>query len=404
LAAGFQYDSAGDVTYDTSKGNSYLYDGEGRICAVKSEPSPGTYTMTAYVYDAEGNRVAKGVISSWPTNGLCPNIATAGVFTPTNSYVLGPSNEQLTETGSDGQGNMVWSHTNVFAAGSLIGTYDKDGLHFYLNDWLGNRRVQTDYAGVFEQSCTNLPFGDSLNCTASLVSPTEHHFTGKERDVESGNDYMFARYYNSATGRFLSPDWSAKEEPVPYAKLDNPQSLNLYSYVYNNPLRTADPDGHESDADKDKKLPAPDAQHDHTITVRQVEGQGANFAGHATVQIDGGKEIGYGPKQDMTAKQLAENKSVPGQVEPRAAGVKTEDQVTIHVTGDQAKAAQDTIDAVAKNPGNYQLVGNNCANFAERVVNSAGGNAPPDVKPGALINDMRKQQYKDNSVQTPTPQ
>jgi len=258
--------------------------------------------------------------------------------------------------------------------------------------------------GIYAYDARSMATTLSAACAFSVASGVPSPFTGKERDAESGNDYMFARYYNSATGRFLSPDWSAKEEPVPYAKLDNPQSLNLYSYVYNNPLRAADPDGHESDADKDKKLPAPDAQHDHTITVRQVECQGANFAGHATVQIDGGKEIGYGPKQDMTAKQLAENKSVPGQVEPRAAGVKTEDQVTIHVTGDQAKAAQDTIDAVAKNPGNYQLVGNNCANFAERVVNSAGGNAPPDVKPGALINDMRKQQYKDNSVQTPTPQ
>jgi hypothetical protein len=45
-------------------------------------------------------------------------------------------------------------------------------------------------------------------------------------------------------GRFMSPDWSAKEVPVPYAKLDNPQSLNLYSYVYNNPLRSVDVDGH----------------------------------------------------------------------------------------------------------------------------------------------------------------
>lgn len=45
-------------------------------------------------------------------------------------------------------------------------------------------------------------------------------------------------------GRFMSPDWSAKEEPVPYAKLDNPQSLNLYSYVGNNPLSNIDPDGH----------------------------------------------------------------------------------------------------------------------------------------------------------------
>jgi RHS repeat-associated protein len=61
-------------------------------------------------------------------------------------------------------------------------------------------------------------------------------FTGKERDTESGNDYFGARYYASSMGRFMSPDWSAKEDPVPYAQLDDPQSLNLYSYVRNNPL------------------------------------------------------------------------------------------------------------------------------------------------------------------------
>lgn len=45
-------------------------------------------------------------------------------------------------------------------------------------------------------------------------------------------------------GRWMSPDWSAKVTPVPYAKLDDPQSLNLYAYVGNNPLSKADPDGH----------------------------------------------------------------------------------------------------------------------------------------------------------------
>jgi RHS repeat-associated protein len=71
--------------------------------------------------------------------------------------------------------------------------------------------------------------------------------TGKERDTESGNDYFEARYYSSAMGRFMSPDWTAKEEgddPVPYANLEDPQSLNLYAYVRNNPLSKADPDGH----------------------------------------------------------------------------------------------------------------------------------------------------------------
>jgi hypothetical protein len=33
--------------------------------------------------------------------------------------------------------------------------------------------------------------------------------------------------------------------PVPYAKLDDPQTLNLYSYVYNNPLSGIDMDGHD---------------------------------------------------------------------------------------------------------------------------------------------------------------
>ena len=70
-------------------------------------------------------------------------------------------------------------------------------------------------------------------------------FTGKERDTESGLDYFGARYYASSMGRWMSPDWSAKEDPVPYAKLDNPESLNLYAYVLNNPLSLRDEDGHE---------------------------------------------------------------------------------------------------------------------------------------------------------------
>jgi RHS repeat-associated protein len=79
---------------------------------------------------------------------------------------------------------------------------------------------------------------------ASTTRFSRSRFTGKERDAESGNDYFEARYYSSAMGRFMSPDWSAKEDPVPYATMDDPQSLNLYSYVKNNPLSHVDADGH----------------------------------------------------------------------------------------------------------------------------------------------------------------
>jgi RHS repeat-associated protein len=76
-----------------------------------------------------------------------------------------------------------------------------------------------------------------------LADPKQK-FTGKERDSETGLDYFGARYLSSAQGRWTIPDWSGKTEPVPYAKLGDTQTLNLYVYVRNNPLGVADPDGH----------------------------------------------------------------------------------------------------------------------------------------------------------------
>jgi RHS repeat-associated protein len=60
------------------------------------------------------------------------------------------------------------------------------------------------------------------------------HFTGKERDAESGLDNFGARFDASSLGRFMSPDWSVDVEAVPYANLLNPQSLSLYAYALNN--------------------------------------------------------------------------------------------------------------------------------------------------------------------------
>jgi RHS repeat-associated protein len=238
--------------------NQYLYDGEGRICAVASTPVPGMTAMTGYLYDASGARVAKGRITAWSCD---PGV---NGFQTTNDYILGPGGEQVTEMGvgtassanpaSDSNSALTWQHTNVYAAGSLIATYDNDGLHFYFNDplpgspatglrrWggLGTRRAQTDYAGVLEQTCSSLPFGDALACSGgNLQAPTEHHFTGKERDTESGNDYFGARYYASVMGRFMSPDPSQ----LYYSDPMNPQSFNLYAYVLNNPLKFIDPSG-----------------------------------------------------------------------------------------------------------------------------------------------------------------
>jgi RHS repeat-associated protein len=78
----------------------------------------------------------------------------------------------------------------------------------------------------------------SAFCAITVRFPPSRS-TGKERDQESGNDNFGARYYASSMGRFSSPDPSG----LYFADPTNPQSLNLYSYVLNNPLVNVDPDG-----------------------------------------------------------------------------------------------------------------------------------------------------------------
>ncbi len=72
-----------------------------------------------------------------------------------------------------------------------------------------------------------------------------YKFEGKERDTETQNDDFGAREYSWRFGRWLSSDWSSVPVPVPYANLTNPQTLNLYSMVADDPESFADLDGHD---------------------------------------------------------------------------------------------------------------------------------------------------------------
>ena len=198
---------------------------------------------------------------------------TGNGFQVTSSYVLGLSGEQLSEysvTGGASAPVSAWLRSNVFLPGGLAVTYYDTDTYFALNDWLGTRRGEVSAGGCLS-TWTGLAFGNGINQQGACTGATEFHFTGKERDPESalatnsGNDYFGARYYSSTLGRWLSPDWSAKAEAVPYAKLGNPQTLNLYSYVVNNPLTRADADGHFSTATYDDKA--------KTITYRDKNGK-----------------------------------------------------------------------------------------------------------------------------------
>ena len=241
---GYIYDLAGNVVYDGV--NNYAYDAEGRICAVAS-PGP---TFTQYVYDAEGRRVAKGAISNevWPSGGpTCYAPTAANSFSPEALYLRGQQGDQDIEL--DGAGYVT--HQNIFEGGGLAATYWNTGtdaspafeMSYNFSDWLGSKRLQTNNNPSPEVYWRSDPFGDYLTAYGSELDATGQyaplHFTGKERDAESGNDYFGARYYGSSMGRFMSPD------PVFISaqRLADPQSLNLYAYVRNNPLGLTDDTG-----------------------------------------------------------------------------------------------------------------------------------------------------------------
>jgi RHS repeat-associated protein len=227
LAASVGYDQAGNITNDGV--NSYAIDAESRVCSFHDSVLNENWTN---VYDAGGHRVAKGQI---PSGSSC---YTGTGFVPTETDVLGQSGEQFSTLTSSG-----WQRTNVYANGQLLATYEGGGVYFALNDWLGSKRKLINGTGSTVENAMNLWFGDGTQFSGS-PDASDHHFTGQLHDTQSGLDYFGARFYQSKMGRFLSPDWSVTPDAVPFADLENPQSLNLYSYVRNNPLSRIDADGH----------------------------------------------------------------------------------------------------------------------------------------------------------------
>lgn len=114
---------------------------------------------------------------------------------------------------------------------------------YYVGDQIGSARMLTTAGGWPVSSDTFYPYGFEQSGTAD---PNHYKFSGKQRDAESGLDYFGARFYSDNIGRFMSPDWSTSEDPVPHSALTDPQTLNLYAYVGNNPLNKIDSDGHAS--------------------------------------------------------------------------------------------------------------------------------------------------------------
>jgi RHS repeat-associated protein len=212
----YQYDAAGNMTFDATASLSYTFDQENRLTGAAG------YT---YTYDADGNRVRK-------SNG---NLATNGTL----YWYMTPG--VVAET--DLAGTLKSEY--IFFDGERVARKDFPGntVAYYFSDHLKTASVITDAAGNIKAESDYYPWGGELQFVNN--DSNDYKFTGKKRDTETGLDYFGARYYSNGLGRWVSADWSVTPVPVPYADFYDPQTLNLYQFVGGNPASKADPDGHD---------------------------------------------------------------------------------------------------------------------------------------------------------------
>lgn len=135
-------------------------------------------------------------------------------------------------------GKAYW--IKMTQTGQIFFQQQSPQVYFFHADHLGSSNVITDKTGAVVERAEFYPFG-LLRYDQAIQFESAYRFTGKERDQESGLDYFGARYFSPVTGRFVSVD------PL-QAKPGNPQDLNVYSYVKNNPMAFIDPRGLSSES------------------------------------------------------------------------------------------------------------------------------------------------------------
>jgi RHS repeat-associated protein len=177
----------------------------------------------------------------------------------TNTYnALGQRVRDVTQTNTTDEaygagGELLWRYTGsssdpnqrafVPFGGGILAEYYSGGTLFDQPDELGSVTASTSYNGAMCQERLFYPYGESWT-GAGNCGMQQAFAKLPDYDPEIDQYNTPARHYPAKLGRWLSPDWSATPTPVPYADLADPQSLNLYAYVRNNPTSRTDPDGH----------------------------------------------------------------------------------------------------------------------------------------------------------------
>jgi RHS repeat-associated protein len=261
-----------------------------------------------YAYDADGTRVSR-------TRG-----------TVTTLYLGGLVEQEGTTT-----------RTHYVFHGQVIAQREGSTVIYLHGDHLGSISVATSATGAIVSKQEFTPWGA---VRSGGIGQTTLNYTGQRKDG-TGLLYYGARYYDPGLARFVSADSVVPDSPkltpltVDFHEPDfantlgdeavllahkgffaadtmhtgprNPQTLNRYSYVGNNPLRTTDPTGHGC---------AATTVGSSCEELYDTNGQ----AGTAYEAGEGAPEGGDGPAAEAATNERGPSEESERVAEPKSAG------------------------------------------------------------------------------------
>lgn len=203
------YDANGNLVQDDKY--DYEYDSFNQLIKVREDNSNGRI-IAEYFYDDTGNRIKK---IEYPISG--EQIKT---------YYINRNFVRVVD--SSGTHDTIYYYDDT----DLIGKKDPNGKKYYYHpDHLGSTSIVTDqYQNIVEETEYS-PFGE-----ITKGGTDRYTFTGQENDAETELMYYGARYYSPFLKHFTQPDTVIQD-------VYEPQNLNRYSYVRNNPMKYEDKTG-----------------------------------------------------------------------------------------------------------------------------------------------------------------